>query len=318
MNSGVEVSVILCTANRAASLKGTLAALASVRVPRDCPAELLVVDNGSTDGTAEVVRGAVLPDLPCRLLVEPERGLSRARNRGVAEARGAALLFLDDDVRPGREWLAGMAEPILGGRAHAVAGGVTIAPHLERPWMTARHRAWLAATDGIDFENPQNLIGANMAVAREVFDRFASFDVELGAGALGFGEESLLVLELMEAGYRIAGAPHATVEHHFDASRLLRASWLESARRRGQKAAYLAHHWHREVLPDAPAQRLLAVMRLAYARGRHPADVWRREGCAEWEMLMVRKVHFWRRYLLERSRPAKFDRAREPRASAAG
>lgn len=315
----MKVSVILCTVNRAERLKGTLASLAAVSVPANLPTELIVVDNGSADGTAELIRATRIPNMELHAVVEPQRGLSRARNRGLAEARGSTLLFIDDDVRPDPDWLVGMAEPILTGRADAVAGAVTIAPHLERSWMTDRHRAWLAATDRFDFEDPKNLIGANMAVARRVFDRVPPFDTELGAGALGFGEESLLVLELIEAGYRIAGAPQAKVEHHFEEARLLRTSWLDSARKRGQKAAFLAHHWHHQIIADARVQRLIAAARLAYGRARRPADLLRREGCAEWEMMLLRKVHFWRQFLIERTHPPKYDRRpREVRALAAG
>ena len=307
----VKVSVILCTADRAESLKGTLEAVAAIESPGDLPAELIVVDNGSSHTTAESIRSARLPNMEVRTVVEPERGLSRARNRGVAESRGSALLVIDDDVRPSRGWLAGMADPILSGRADAVAGAVAIAPHLDRPWMTDRHRAWLAATSRLDFSDPRNLIGANMALAREVFDRVPLFDVELGAGALGFGEESLLVAQLLDRGLRIVGAPEARVEHHFDASRLLRASWLDSARKRGQKAAYLAHHWHHRALAHARFRGWAAAARLAYWRGRRPADLHRDEGCAEWEMLLVRERAFWRQYLRERERGPKYERFEE-------
>jgi glycosyltransferase involved in cell wall biosynthesis len=315
----MNVSVILCTANRSENLRGTLASLAAVTVPAGTTAELVVVDNGSADGTAELLASSRLPNMTVRAVAEPRRGLSHARNRGVSEAKGAALLFIDDDVRPDPGWLVGIADPILAGRAEAVAGAVALAPQLERAWMTARHRAWLAATDSLDFADPRNLIGANMAIARSVFDRIPRFDTELGAGALGFGEESLFVLELIDAGYRIVGAPQARVEHHFEASRLLRASWLDSARRRGQKAAFLAHHWHHEIHPDAGAQRWKAAARLAFGRARRPHDLRQREGCAEWELLLVRKAAFWKQFLVERARPAKYHRAaRAPLAAAAG
>jgi glycosyltransferase involved in cell wall biosynthesis len=315
----MTVSVILCTVNRAAHLKATLESLAGVEVPGDLSTEIVVVDNGSTDGSAEVARLARLPKMQIRVVHEPERGLSRARNRGLTEAKGSALLFIDDDVRPDRGWLAGMAEPILSGRADAVAGAVAIAPHLERPWMTDRHRAWLAATVRLDFSSPTNLIGANMAVSRDAFDRVGPFDPELGAGALGFGEESLLVLQLLDAGCRIAGAPGARVTHYLEESRLARPSWLDSARRRGQKAAFLAHHWHHEAHADARRQLWIAMARLSFARARRPADTLRREGCAEWEMMLIRELHFWRQYLVERKRPPKYRRVSEgTRVLAAG
>jgi len=311
----VSASIILCTAGRPADLAQTLAALRRLPSRPELPAELVVVDNSGGDSAREVVAAAGLRDLAARVVLEPRRGLSRARNRGVAEARGRALLFIDDDVRPEGEWLALMTRPILSGSAHGVAGAVRLAPHLVRPWMTDRHRAWLASTERLDFTNVRNLIGANMAVAREAFDRVTGFDPDLGAGALGFGEESLFARQMLDAGFRLAGAPDAVVEHHFDPSRLSRASWLESARRRGEKEAYLAHHWDGRDDDAVALGRWVAAARLLYGRARRPSDVRREEGCAEWEMLLVRELHFWRALGALRGTPRKY-RPSRPSANA--
>jgi GT2 family glycosyltransferase len=216
------------------------------------------------------------------------------------------LAFIDDDVRPDKGWLAALTAPILSGGAHAVAGAVRLAPHLLRPWMTSRHRSWLASTERLDFVRVRNLIGANMAIAREAFDRVPGFDPDLGAGALGFGEETLFARQMLDAGLRLAGAPDAVVEHHFDPSRLTRASWLESARKRGEKAAYLAHHWEGRGEDGVALGRILSAARLFYGRARRPGDVFRDEGCAEWEMLLVRDLHFWRALAALRGVPRKY------------
>ena len=311
----MSVSIVLCTANRPTDLANTLAALGRLEPSPAMPVELLVVDNGSG---ADAILAANRPaGMPARVVSEPRRGLSRARNRGIAESRGRAILFIDDDVRPQPGWLEGMATPILSAEAHAVAGAVRIAPHLLRPWMTGRHRAWLASTERLDFGDVRNLIGANMAVAREAFDRVPGFDPDLGAGALGFGEETLFARQLLDAGLRLAGAPGAVVEHHFDASRLTRGSWLESARKRGEKAAYLAHHWEGRRDDGAALARILAAARLLYGRARRPGDVLREEGCAEWEMLLVRDLHFWRALAALRGVPRKYRPASRPAPEAA-
>ena len=313
----MSVSIVLCTANRPRDLALTLDALGRLPLPRELSAELVVVDNGGA-GEAERVLAEHRPGaLPARVVAEPRRGLSRARNRGIAESRGRVVVFIDDDVRPERGWLGGMAAPILSGAAHAVAGAVRLAPHLVRPWMTDRHRAWLASTERLDFTDVRNLIGANMAVAREVFDRVPGFDPELGAGALGFGEETLFARQLLDAGFRLTGAPGAIVEHHFDPSRLTRGSWLESARKRGEKAAYIAHHWEGRGDDGAALGRWLASARLLYGRARRPADVFREDGCAEWEMLLVRDLHYRRALAAMRAAPRKYRPARSHAAEAA-
>lgn len=313
-----KVSVILCTANRADSLRQTIQALGRVAVPRDLSVELVVVNNASSDATPDVIASACLQNMVVRGVIEEQRGVSRARNRGIVESSASVLVFVDDDVRPEPEWLTGMVDPLFSGRADAVEGAVVLAPHLQRPWMTSRHRAWLADTSGKDFSNPTDLIGANMSLSRHVFARIPMFDPELGPPSpYGFGEESLLALMLRDAGYRIAGAERARVVHHFGEERLLRASWLESACRRGRKGAYLAHHWYHRKYDWPSVRGAWASARLGYWRFRRPAELRAEEGCAEWEMLLVREVSFWRQYVCERPRPAKYRRLRPSDGKAA-
>ncbi len=107
------ISIIICTRDRAESLKETLRAVGETLVPDDLDVEVLVVDNGSRDRTRRVVRQAKLWGRAPRYVYEPRLGLSCARNTGMAAARGAVLLWTDDDVRPGRACIAAMPRPIL-------------------------------------------------------------------------------------------------------------------------------------------------------------------------------------------------------------
>src|SRR5688500_3500637 len=93
----MQVTVIICTRNRADQLRRTLESAAAVDTPEHVSWELLVVDNGSTDHTPEVVE-SFSGRLPIRRVSEPEAGLSNARNRGVAEAKGDYICWTDDDV----------------------------------------------------------------------------------------------------------------------------------------------------------------------------------------------------------------------------
>src|SRR5690606_22106466 len=101
----VTISIIITTRNRAAHLKATLDAMRAVIVPDGLTAELLVVDNGSTDDTGAVARAARVGKIAVRTVHEPEPGQCRARNRGLAETSGDAVVFVDDDVRPRIDWL---------------------------------------------------------------------------------------------------------------------------------------------------------------------------------------------------------------------
>jgi glucosyl-dolichyl phosphate glucuronosyltransferase len=245
----MNVSIIICTRDRADSLRETLASIGRCEVPADLPAELLVVDNGSTDHTRQVVEQAVLRNMPVQYILEPRRGLSHARNRGMAEAEGGIFLWTDDDVRVPRGWIEGMCRPIISGESDAVAGGVRLAGHLDRPWLVGELRGWVACTEGlIDPVAPSRMVGANMAFGRRVLDHVPRFDLELGAGALGSHEETVFTEQLIRSGFRVAGALHVVVEHHPDESRLTCEAFALMAVAMGRSAGYRLHHWcHRRI-----------------------------------------------------------------------
>ena len=244
------VSIIICTRNRAESLRETLASIGRCEVLADLPAELLVVDNGSTDHTKQVVEQANLPNMPVRHIDEPTPGQCHARNRGLADATGEIILFTDDDVRVPRKWIEGMCRLIVKGEADATTGEIAVAPHLLRPWMTESHRRHLLEIPDLSEQHAKRpfLIGANMAFRRHVLRHVHRFDTELGPGGRGFMDDTLFYLQLLAAGYRLRFAAGVPVEHHFDSVRLTRTAQLLSARAHGRSTAYVMHHWsHEEV-----------------------------------------------------------------------
>lgn len=95
-----SVSVIVPAYNEAGTIEDCLDALLQQTYPRD-RYEVLVVDNGSTDGTA-----AVVESFPVELLSVPEGGQFAARNRGIDRATGDVLAFTDADVRVTDDWIA--------------------------------------------------------------------------------------------------------------------------------------------------------------------------------------------------------------------
>ena len=202
------ISVVICTRNRANFLRETLTSLAEVRIPKKERVELIIVDNGSTDNTQNVVKQSVLGAFHSVRYIEEKRpGLSHARNTAVAAAEGDIVLFTDDDVRVPRDWISGMVEPIRSGRADAVAGGVELAPYLRRPWQV--DNPWLtsplASTRALDPEQPERMVGANMAITREVLEHVPPFDPNLGAGSeIGTGEETLLTHQIKSKGFRVS------------------------------------------------------------------------------------------------------------------
>ena len=125
--AGLRATVAICTRNRAAMLARVLEGFCAQHVPEGTSWELLVIDNGSTDGTVESA-AAFVGRLPLRLVAEPETGLSAARNRAVSEARGEYLLWIDDDALPSPGWIAAYLAAFDAWPDAAVFGGpITVA-----------------------------------------------------------------------------------------------------------------------------------------------------------------------------------------------
>lgn len=312
------VSVIICTRNRAEHLGETLRSLSRVQVPAGLDAEFVVVDNASTDGTAAMVAEFSAPNMPLRLVRESRPGQSRARNAGLAATRSDLVLFTDDDLRFPVDWLEVTCRLLRSGAADAIAGGVTLAPHLERPWMEPIHRHWLAATGPDAPGRGHDMVGANMAFRRAVLERVPGFDAALGPGALGFSDDTLFSQQLRAAGFRIVPS-EAAVEHHFQAERLSRASLLDAARKRGETKAYVAHHWEHRVV-RAPAARMAHKwLQVALWRRAHPQETAAPEGLPPGELYNLEAYHFYRRTLTERTAPRLYEKhALEKRGGLSG
>jgi GT2 family glycosyltransferase len=299
-----SVSIIIPTHNRADSLKLTLESLGRLEIPPDHSAELILVDNASTDGTAELIQTSRLPNLPLRYIYEPKRGISNARNAAMKAAQGEIILWTDDDVRPPKDWIAGMCELIEKGEADLTAGEAALAPHLERAWMAPFHRRLLADTRGLSEERPP--FGINMAFHRRVLEAVPLLDTELGVGALGGGEETLFGLQLKHAGFRIV-AVSTTVEHHFEPSRLLYRAWKQRASIEGRIEAYYCYHWFHGDVRFASLRALFKTLQLAWFRlSRGPAAE-HQEGCSVDEAYLIKYLEFFRGYAKERKRTRNYE-----------
>ena len=293
-----SVTAVVCTRNRADSLRETLASIGECVVPPHLTAELLVVDNGSTDGTAQVVREARFAHRPVRYLAEPAPGLSRARNAALRASAADMVLFTDDDVRVPADWIGGMCRPMESGAADAVVGGVRFPAHYEP--LLAREpfrskRGWLASNESHDLSRSTHMVGANMAFNRRVIETLGGFDPELGAGALGFYEEAVFSWRLKEAGLRMAPAADVWVEHHFDFSRLTRPTILGMAERMGRSEAYISYHWHHGPSQAEPAKERRARWLLLLDRVLRPWAFFTRYVPLR-EIQRVQTLAYWRQY----------------------
>lgn len=169
------VSVIIPVLNGEATVGSCLTSLLQTDYPQE-RREVLVIDNGSTDRTAEIVES-----LPVTLLRENRPGASAARNRGIETSRGDILVFVDADCMASRGWL----KELLGGfdnkRVGAVAGEIVSYPpetSAER-YVAIRNPRWHLGT--LNYPGSPWFASANSAVRREVFDSVGLFDARLPA-----------------------------------------------------------------------------------------------------------------------------------------
>ena len=305
----VTATIIICTRNRAESLRETLRCMQACELPSGMEVTGLVADNGSTDLTREVVASAGGP-IPFRWLLEPRVGKSHAYNSALQAAQGDVLLFADDDVRVPRNWIAAMSRQLLSGEADAVQGGVRAAPHLRRRWLIEGFPSMCASTENVRTSRPDFLIGANMAMSRRVLQKVSRFDPELGVGSeLARGEETLFAWQLLQAGYRIGSELDVVAEHHFDASRLKPSIVAETCRKSGRAKAYLAYHWkHAGVLAFDWSGCLRRTVAYSWRRLFHSADWAAEEPPQYWKLPLIEASAFVRQYARERRRTRNYVR----------
>ncbi len=206
---GQTVTIVICTRNRPVLLQKCLSAVARLK---PTPDEVLVVDN--SDGNPETRK--VAADYGARYVVEPVTGLSRARNRGLAECSSDVVAFLDDDVTPAGDWLGLLMAPFSDEMTGASTGRV-ITPDMPCPESSALASRTLSNKDPHWFEIATfgGLgLGANMALRKAACPIEMCFDERLGRGApFEIGEEGYAFAWLLSHGYRVANIPSAVVHH---------------------------------------------------------------------------------------------------------
>lgn len=198
-----RISVIVCTYNGSATLRECLEALGRQRF---ADFELILVDDGSTDATAEIASS--FPS--CHYLRQDHSGLSAARNLGASVASGDILAFTDDDCIPDEEWLLRISTA-FDDPQWVAAGGPNIPPHPKN-----RIEAIVAASPGapvhvlLDDEEAEHLPGCNFCVRKDALKRISGFHREFTTA----GDDVDICWRLREAGGRLRFVPGAMVWHH--------------------------------------------------------------------------------------------------------
>jgi glycosyltransferase involved in cell wall biosynthesis len=287
----IRATVVICTHNRAAVVgRAVTAALAEARA---CGADVLVVDNASTDDTAPVLAALQREAPALRIVYEPALGLSTARNRGLAETRGEVAVYLDDDAVPRPGWLVALLAAYDRERVAGVGGRIVVHfPTAPPAWLTPAFHGALSAFDlG---ERPLRLrgrgdlpfpTGANISFRLADAQRLGGFSPLVGPRGRRplVHDETDLCARLDRAGAEIHYAPAAVVDHWVLAERLapewfLRRHWesglsaaVYALRNRSLLRALWGVRWYgpyAAVVPYKPREPIDAARLLAECQRR--------------------------------------------------
>jgi glucosyl-dolichyl phosphate glucuronosyltransferase len=279
MHVGV-VSVLICSYNRAQRLARTLECVAQLNTPAGYSAEVIVVDNNSSDATREAIQEAARHSaIPIHYAFEPRQGKSFALNTGLGLARGDVIALTDDDVCPARDWLDRIVEAFE--RDDPVFVGGKVLPAWETPppdkLLTRRaHCIWgpLALTEygdapfayRDDIASQRHPIGANMALRRDALRAIGGWRTDLGKvnNTLIAGEDYEIYFRLRDANlYRGLYDPRVVVVHDVPSRRLRRAYFRRWFFANGQTRAVMFADFFPEV-DRGRMRRVFGVPRFLY------------------------------------------------------
>ena len=221
----VIATVIICTRNRSASLRRTLDAIIGAAAVLDGALtrswELLIVDNGRTDVTQSVVR-SYEDRLPIRSTIQPEAGLSNARNAGIDVASGRYIIWTDDDVSVDVNWLAAYMQAFEKNPETDIFGGRAVPRYEEpvTPWFVRNEKSLRSLPairdmpEWTEIRTRDTPFGLHYAFRRDVQMRYR-YDLDLGVAPgrrLG-GEEATVIPGALRDGVVGLWVWGATVYH---------------------------------------------------------------------------------------------------------
>ncbi len=223
-----RVSVVVCTYNGAKTIRECLAGLMRLDYP---DFQVIVVNDGSTDGTADIVRQFDVTQIDT-----PNNGLSHARNLGMRAADGEIVAYIDDDAWPDPDWLKHLA-CLFESSDYVGIGGPNLAPPGDGPIAECVAHApggpnHVLLTDFV----AEHIPGCNMAFRRSALEAIDGFDTQFRIA----GDDVDLCWRLQDAGGTLGFAPGAMVWHHRRGS--VRA-YLKQQRNYGRAEAMLERKW---------------------------------------------------------------------------
>jgi GT2 family glycosyltransferase len=253
-----RISVLVCSHNGARTIRDCLEGLLALEYP---DYEVIVVDDGSTDATAEIAG-----EYDLRLIRTENRGLSNARNTGMEAATGEIVAYLDDDAWPDPHWLTYLAAGFMSAE-HAGIGGPNIAPPNEGtiPDCVA-HAPGGPVHVLLSDQEAEHIPGCNMAFRKTCLQVIGGFDPQFSVA----GDDADICWRLRQEGWTLGFSPAAVVWHHRRSSV---GAYLKQQRGYGRADAMLGRKWPEKY-------NAVGYLRWAgrlYGRGLPRLLGWRRE-----------------------------------------
>ena len=258
-NSSLQISIVICTQNRADLLMNLLQTLCQQDLPKTY-FEVIVVDNDSKDQTRSITENYCNQYGYIRYCLETQHGLSYARNRGWVEAKGEYVGYIDDDCKVPPQWLS-MAKKIIDQIAPAAFGGPYY-PFYNSPkpyWWKDNYGTFEYSLPSRPLHRCEYLTGGNMFFRRSVLKKMYGFDNRLGMYGqnLGYGEETELQRRIRST---MTGAliyyDHELFVYHL--VRPEKMSWRHIAYSRFISGHYSCHVFH----DDNPKSAKLSKLKL--------------------------------------------------------
>ena len=194
------ISVVICTFNRSNLLIQVLTTLVCQTISFD-KYEIIIVDNNSNDATRDLSSFFISdhPHISIRYILEPNQGLSYARNRGWKEAKGEYVAYVDDDCEVPNEWLK-KAEEIIE-RMQPVAFGGPYYPFYSSPkpiWFKDEYGSHVQGSESRNLHEGEYLDGANLFIRRDILKLLGGFNLDLGMSGekIAYGEETALLVNI--------------------------------------------------------------------------------------------------------------------------
>ncbi len=221
--NSAKLSIVVCTYNRARYILKNLESFLN-QTADVSDFEVVIINNNSPDNTDEICTEFIAshPEINWTYKIETNQGHTYARNRGIAESKGAYIAFIDDDafVRP--EYCENIIQFYDQHPTVDVIGGKIIPVYesgAEPKWMTPYLLTLVAAQDYGDetkeFHPRKFPIGANMVYRKSVFDTIGIFNVDLGRRGDGLegGDEKDVIYRIREINGKIYYVANVIVDH---------------------------------------------------------------------------------------------------------